>query len=307
MWGEKMDRKRILLEQARKCTLETKSSKLNEFQNVLLNLNELSCGRVDVTWKDEMDVKWKDEVEQKEKLEKFVLEWRSMAEYGSLSNEVVQSEIEKLANGDYDSLECYVMEKLYDFVFVPNRKDKELKDKIARHQFITMEHLEIKVLGIEVYWDTWKNRIGLLNRYKTPKGKLELIVQLCRDMMKVIQNAIHRYPSADEFLPCFIYTLVQANPDALVCNVKYITEFRNVAKQRGEYGYYLTHFASAVAFLQQMNQQSFNISAEMYHNRMGLMVHSNYSCPSIHQVWENIRHRSHDNPWTENLRNIIES
>eukprot|EP00808_Paulinella_micropora_P022077 g74161.t1 len=75
-------------------------------------------------------------------------------------------------------------------------------------------------------------------------------------------------PSADDFLPIFIYVIIKAKPSRLHLNIEYIQLTRSPARLQSEPLYFFTHLQSAVAFIRMISAESLTITPEEYEAHM---------------------------------------
>jgi hypothetical protein len=71
-------------------------------------------------------------------------------------------------------------------------------------------------------------------------------------------------PGADEFLPMMILVVKECNPKQLNSTIKYLQRYTHTSKLVSEAGYLLTHFVSAVHFLENVDALALTISPEEF-------------------------------------------
>jgi len=112
--------------------------------------------------------------------------------------------------------------------------------------------------------DVFMNPIQLLQTlpaWYSPADKLRCIHETYKEIVIVLSNlsnssqssSAESQPSADDILPAFIYTLIQAKPFPIISNLKFIEFLAREDQLRGEAGYAFTNLYGAVQFLLDLN------------------------------------------------------
>ncbi|DBA03838.1 TPA: hypothetical protein N0F65_005728 [Lagenidium giganteum] len=173
----------------------------------------------------------------------------------------------------HETLEAFVMEKLYAKALTPTRdsvvQDDQLHERIASLAFVDFQHLDLPRPADDdeiAQWDALIEQLRALPTYMSPRRKMDCVLRVCQDLTTVLAQRLPqgRFPSADEFLPGLIYLLLKANPPELKRNVNYILEYRHPKKLVSEPGYFFTHVVSSVAFLEQVNGSLLTITPEEF-------------------------------------------
>lgn len=175
-----------------------------------------------------------------------------------------------------ESLERFVLSKIYRVVFAPSpsdlERDKQLKTRISDLSWIEPRHLDIKLdmslpkvqrmLAVAV------EQLRNWNTFKAPRDKMVCILNACKAVWKLVQsNTSGQAAGADDFLPHLIFTVIRANPPNLHSNVQYIDRYRHPEKMAQEFGYYYTQLASVVPFLETCTHRSFTGVSEAQFSR----------------------------------------
>jgi len=193
-------------------------------------------------------------------------------------------------------MEAYLMSRVYFRVFGTSAPDQEqdaaLHKRLSQLSFIQPEHLEIPV---EVCLETAafqeaKEALCEIANCKVPQHKVTCVVSCCRAIHKVITDSKEaklrkKYTAlgslaehdlqadaseaaasagADEFLPIFIYVVLQSNPKQLYSSIQYVQRFRYYLRMGSEGGCFFTHLSSAVYFLEHLTADSLSIDPETY-------------------------------------------
>ncbi|XP_004347671.2 hypothetical protein CAOG_04920 [Capsaspora owczarzaki ATCC 30864] len=178
-----------------------------------------------------------------------------------------------------EGLEKYLMHKLYAAAFSnPTSSDVYLDEcldiRIRRLSFLTPAHLDIKPGRItDANLGPMMAELQRMNSYKAPRDKLICILNCCKTIYNVLQNAEGAAAGADEFLPILIYVVLRANPVKLHSDLQYIQRFRHPDKLTSEPMYYFTNLVSAVAFIQQVTSAQLSIDPAVFDAEMAKTAH----------------------------------
>ncbi|XP_020358696.1 RAB guanine nucleotide exchange factor (GEF) 1, like isoform X2 [Oncorhynchus kisutch] len=177
-----------------------------------------------------------------------------------------------------DEVERYMMTRLYDEVFCPETTDDEKKDLAVQKRIRALHWVTIEMLCVpvdeeipEVSDNVVKAITDVIemDSKRVPRDKLNCITRCSKHIFNAIKTTKKEAASADDFLPTLIYIILKANPPRLQSNIQYITRFCNPSRlMSGEDGYYFTNLCCAVAFIEKLDGQSLNLSAEVFELHM---------------------------------------
>lgn len=166
----------------------------------------------------------------------------------------------------------------------PNYHIQEIMTQL---QFVNAQHLEIQcILKCDAYLNsitTDENDQQVVNfnlreifsapikllqslpAWYSPSDKLWCIHRTYKQIITTLANLSNTsssssteksatsQPSADDVLPAFIYTLIQAQPEQIVLNLAFVELMAEEEQLRGEAGYAFTNLYGAVQFLLDLN------------------------------------------------------
>ncbi|XP_075996612.1 rab5 GDP/GTP exchange factor-like [Genypterus blacodes] len=171
-----------------------------------------------------------------------------------------------------DEVEKYMMTRLYKEVFCPETTDDEKKDLAIQGRIRALHWVTIEMLCVPVDEEIPEVSDSVvkaitdvieMDSKRVPKEKLGCITRCSKHIFNAIKASTREAASADDFLPTLIYIVLKANPPRLQSNIQYITRYCNPSRlMTGEDGYYFTNLCCAVAFIEKLDGQSLNLSAE---------------------------------------------
>jgi hypothetical protein len=179
------------------------------------------------------------------------------------------------------SCEKFLFLKLYHLIFAcdveDSHLDRKLSDRIASLSFLTGEHLDIRY--IKPGSTALQGTVGVLKKLalaKCPADKLSVLKKTSVAIASALKEARSdgSLPGADEFLPMMILAIKECNPPNINSTVKFLQRYIHPSKQGSENGYLLTHFVSAVQFLENVDAQALTISPEEFDRSMAKSIAS---------------------------------
>ncbi|KAI6113007.1 hypothetical protein F5141DRAFT_1188210 [Pisolithus sp. B1] len=193
-----------------------------------------------------------------------------------------------------EGMEKLVMNKLYDFTFIPNlpllnpprpvtaddlERDRILMQRVALFQWVRPSHLDTAELenddpAVVGFLDFAQQELCKVNHYKAPRDKLICILNCCKVIFGLLRH-LQKDEGADSFVPILIYVVLKANPEHLLSNVEFVNRFRNPVKLQSEAGYYLSSLMGAVQFIETMDHTSLsNITQEEFEHNVEAAIRS---------------------------------
>lgn len=173
-----------------------------------------------------------------------------------------------------DEVEKYVMTCLYKEAFCPETSDDERKDLVLQKRIRALHWVTLERLCAPVDEKIPKASDSVikaiidlteLDSKRVPKDKLACITSCSKHICNAIKVCRKELVSADDFLPTLIYMVLKANPPRLQSNIQFITRFSNPSRlMTGEAGYYFTNLCCAVTFIEKLNGESLNMTAEEF-------------------------------------------
>eukprot|EP00029_Vermamoeba_vermiformis_P000714 TRINITY_DN10914_c0_g1_i1.p1 TRINITY_DN10914_c0_g1~~TRINITY_DN10914_c0_g1_i1.p1 ORF type:complete len:614 (+),score=87.86 TRINITY_DN10914_c0_g1_i1:92-1933(+) len=185
-----------------------------------------------------------------------------------------------------ETLEKYVMTKLYSCCFAPSieeiQKDKEFAKRLSRLQFLTPANFDIDPIHQnESKYQMAMNELRKMNAYKAPRDKLICILNCSKVIFSILNRGRSvldsETGSADHFLPILIYITLKANPPSIHSNLQYILRFRDPQKLASETAYYYAQVELAVMFLSELDATRVTIDPQEFERQFNKGVVDNNS------------------------------
>eukprot|EP01147_Barroeca_monosierra_P000656 gene656-3964_t len=169
--------------------------------------------------------------------------------------------------------ERYITHHIYDMVFSHDpdnvARDCILQTKMYQLQRIRPHHLDacidLQCPEVTKEFELAQDALITMDAKRSPLDKMECIMTGVKHIYECIRNStsteLWQAAGADDFLPCFVYTLIQANPPRLRSNISYIEMFGNLS---GELDYYFTQLPIAVSFMESICAQQLNMTQDQF-------------------------------------------
>ncbi|TMW65781.1 hypothetical protein Poli38472_008423 [Pythium oligandrum] len=172
-----------------------------------------------------------------------------------------------------DGIEKYVMDKLSDIAMNQldecihwKEEDERLLQRMKALSFITPDMLDIKpCMRNEVVWSMAEDELRRINSFRSPGDKINCIVRCCSIIFSVLNLArgdSANRPGADDFLPVFIYIVLQSKIPRLYSNCEYIAAYRNSADLMSKAGYCFVNLRSAIEFIMVVDASMLSVSEQ---------------------------------------------
>jgi hypothetical protein len=183
-----------------------------------------------------------------------------------------------------ETLEKYVMTKLYSCCFAPSieeiQKDKEFAKRLSKLQFLSPANFDIDPIHQnESKYQMAMNELRKMNAYKAPRDKLICILNCSKVIFSILNRGRSvldsETGSADHFLPILIYITLKANPPSIFSNLQYILKFRDPQKLASETAYYYAQVELAVAFLSEVDATRVTIDPQDFDRQFNKGIETN--------------------------------
>jgi hypothetical protein len=118
------------------------------------------------------------------------------------------------------------------------------------------------------------NMLRRLASARSPADKLSVLKKTSLAIAEALKKARTdgSLPGADEFLPMMILAVKECNPPQISSTVKFLQRYTEPRKLVSEAGYLLTHFVSAVQFLEHVDARALTISPEEFERSMARSI-----------------------------------
>jgi len=159
------------------------------------------------------------------------------------------------------AVERAVFSQIYMPALYPNHdadvsRDKVLQEHIEKlKKVVTPGHKDLKIPRRFQYECPWPSAQAELNRlpaFKLPSDKVDCVSRVAATVMNLLSLASDKsVPAADDFLPVFVYVIIQANPPSLLSTVQFVDNFYG-SRLSGEDQYWWMQFVAAIEFIKTM-------------------------------------------------------
>ncbi|CAB3384514.1 Hypothetical predicted protein [Cloeon dipterum] len=159
-------------------------------------------------------------------------------------------------------VEQTVISRVYLNALYPNGEGDISRDQVLHEhmkhlsEIITLNHKDLRIpksFQYECPWPSAQAKISILGACKTPKEKVQCVVDCAKTIMRLLELAHNQStPAADDFTPVLVYVLIKANPPSLLSTVQYVNDFFE-SKLSGEESYWWVQFCSAIEYIKTMD------------------------------------------------------
>lgn len=183
-----------------------------------------------------------------------------------------------------ESIERFVFTKLHPFIFAIDPEDvylnQKIRERIASLSFLSPEHLDIKIFAqsmatatkksvFEAVRELLQTPVNYLNELESARCPYDMLtcIKNCSISIAEILKLSHidgSLPGADEFLPMLILSIKSSDVKCIHSIIKYLQRFVHSSKLMSEAGYLITHFVSAVHFLENVDATALTIAPEEF-------------------------------------------
>ena len=166
-----------------------------------------------------------------------------------------------------DCLERYVMTRIGELAMGSVEvcaEDEALLARMRKLHFLQPEHLDIKPeLHNSMLWAIATDELRRVNSYRSPGEKVACVVKCAAVLFNSLNLAraaadedVADAPGADDFLPIFIYVVLQSGIPRLCSNCEYIQTFHNPERLLSKAGYCFVNLQSAIEFIRCLDADS---------------------------------------------------
>ena len=160
------------------------------------------------------------------------------------------------------TLELAIMTDVYDTVFFPRTRgwtpDSVPKD-VSRSWTRALQDLPPTDEAIQipsaylgqVPWVPAQEALGRINKARSPGAKMAVLTTTAGIIMELMASS-GSVPGADDFLPVFVYVIIQSDVPWLDLNRSFIDVYRCVGDCSGQDEYWFTQFSSALSYIQKL-------------------------------------------------------
>jgi len=160
------------------------------------------------------------------------------------------------------AVERSVFSQIYMTALYPNGEADISRDKVLQvhveklREKVTPGHKDLKIprsYQYECPWPSAQAELKRLAAFKLPSDKVSCVSRVATTVMNLLSLAADKsVPAADDFLPVFVYVIIQANPPGLLSTVQFVDNFFG-SRLSGEDQYWWMQFTAAIEFIKTMD------------------------------------------------------
>ena len=167
-----------------------------------------------------------------------------------------------------DGLEKNLTINLYNKLFSSSAMEIEEDYKFELHveslKFLTFTNLDInKEAYNEIYMKLAVSNLQKINHFKSPKEKVNCIINYCIIITQMVYNLRRKPTGADEAYDFFVLGLL-SNVKKLKSNLAYIESFRYERRFEGQEAYYFTTIQSVVSFIENITAKDVKMQEDEF-------------------------------------------
>ena len=212
-----------------------------------------------------------------------------------LDKEHASSQMSQIRSPTRDSLENFIFQKIYDCCYAmacDDEKDEELSNMLEALQFVSWKHLDLNCLRncstkasmdeeesksrsndddfpiAKEMWLPVLESVNSIDLHWSPSAKIQQMNRILKQIANVLQSVDNgksgSLPGSDDILPLLILAIIKAHPKKLYSNLLFTQYYATHDQLRGEGGFILTQFQSAVQFLLGVDSGSFTIDSSEF-------------------------------------------
>jgi len=212
-----------------------------------------------------------------------------------LEKENISGQMSQMRSPTRDSLENFIFQKIYDCCYAmacDDEKDEELSNMLEALQFVSWKHLDLNCLrsctrkasmdeeesklrsnddDFPISKEMWLpvlESVNSIDLHWSPSAKIQQMNRVLKQIANVLQSVDNgksgSLPGSDDILPLLILAIIKAHPKKLYSNLLFTQYYATHEQLRGEGGFILTQFQSAVQFLLGVDSGSFTIDSSEF-------------------------------------------
>ena len=167
-----------------------------------------------------------------------------------------------------ENIKDYITRQIYKYVYpsCPVQGDVVFSDKIKKLQWITPEHLKIKIMNIP-HLNIAISLIDRFDFYKSIKDKINCIEKIYNNIGKemIFHYGINDESNREELKSLFNYIVIKAQPKRMISNINYIKCFENYNEISSKS---LTLLESSKEFLNNITHEHAGVTKEEFDKNM---------------------------------------